>query len=113
MFGKRVAHKTVEHHSSPGGLLDFRFGLALMRDPRVPAGSKVVALGAGAGLTALAIVMELPLEAVVALFIPFIGPLSDIAFDGLEAVAGTMLFAALLLPHFTPAAVVQQVRAER
>ncbi len=110
--GRRLVHGQVGKHTD-GGVLDARFGFALLKDRRVPLGSKAVALGAGAVLTAGMVALELPLEGAIALLMPVVGLLGDAAIDGVQAVAGPLLIASLLLPRLAPAAIVQAIREER
>ena len=112
-FGGHFAHKLVVKHTEEGGVLDVRFGLALLRDRRIPIGAKLMSLAIGGGITAAVMAMELPLESLLALLVPFIGFASDALIDGLEAVIGPMVVAALVLPHLAPEATVRALREER
>jgi hypothetical protein len=87
-------------------------GYRLLRDRRVSIRAKLVALGIGAAVTGLFELFQLPIEGVVAAFLPFIGAAGDLALDGVEAVLGPVLIASVLLPRFAPAGVVAQARAE-
>ena len=111
--GSRVAYKAAEKHTQNGGALDARFGFGLLRDKRIPVGKKAVALLLGAGLTALLVGMELPLEALLAFFLPFVGSIADMAIDGLELILCPVLFASLILPRLAPAEIVAQIRGEQ
>jgi hypothetical protein len=113
LFGRRVAHRAVARHTRGGGILDTKFGFALLRDRRIPPGLKLFSLGLGMGLMALLIGMELPLEGLWALLLPPLALPLDFAIDGLEAVIGPLLIASLLLPHLAPKALVSRLRAER
>lgn len=87
-----------------------RLGWALARDRRVPAGKKALALGVGTLMTALLIALEVPLEAVVAFFLPIVGDLIDFAIDGVEVLLLPILFASMTLPHLLPKHLVREIR---
>lgn len=109
--GERALHKAVANgaHNNP---LDVKFGVALLRDRRVPVKSKLLAFGVGVGLLALLMVFELPIEAIVTFLAPLLMPL-DFVLDGAELVALPLLFMALSLAYVAPRAIVDQIRAER
>jgi hypothetical protein len=113
LFGKRAVHTAVGSHLQPGGALDVRFGFALLRDRRVPLRYKILALLLGAGLVGLLISLELPLEGILAVMLPFLGILLDGVADGLEAIVGPVVFASLILPFLVPRPLLMQLRAER
>lgn len=113
LLGERIAHKTLAQNSHTGGLLDIKLGFAMLKDGRVPFRSKLLAVGIGAGLMALLIGMELPLEWFLAIVLPVIGLVAGALTDGLEAVIGTLGAAALLLPHLAPKLLTRQIRNER
>lgn len=100
--GKHVAQRAVAKQSRPGGLLDFRFGFRLLRDPRVPLTPKVVAFALGVALTAMLLAFEIPLEALVGMFLPVLGVGLDLLVDGVEFLVMPALLASLLIPHFMP-----------
>jgi hypothetical protein len=85
----------------------------LLRDPRVPVQSKMIAMAIGAAVVGLIELLQVPLESVFAVILPIIGFAGDIVFDGAEAVIGTVFIATLLMPYLAPARIVQQIRAER
>ncbi|HZO91136.1 MAG TPA: hypothetical protein VFB38_22615 [Chthonomonadaceae bacterium] len=113
LLGRRVLHKAAARHAQPGGLLDARLGLALLRDRRVPPGAKLLAFGLGVGLTALLIASELPLEGLWSVVFPLFGFLMDTALDGLEALVLPLLLTALLLPFLASRPLVARIRRER
>jgi hypothetical protein len=94
-------------------LLDMGLGFALLKDRRVPASTRAMALVLGAAATAALIAVELPVEALIALFFNVPGLGFDIALDGLEALAGPLLFGSLLISRLAPRNVVERARAER
>ncbi|HLV80426.1 MAG TPA: hypothetical protein VKT32_09090 [Chthonomonadaceae bacterium] len=112
LFGKRVVHRAVASHTRVGGLLDVRFGFALFRDRRVPLGLKLLAILLGGALTALLVSLEIPLEGLLTLLLPFL-TLPDVVVDGLETVVGPFVLGALLLPFLAPRPLVDRIRAER
>jgi hypothetical protein len=93
--------------------MNIQLGYALLRDPRVPAPSKMAALAIGAAIIGFIELLQIPLESVFALILPVIGVAGDVVFDGAEAIIGTVFIATLLMPYFAPATLVQQIRAER
>ena len=113
LFGHKMFHQAVAPHTTNGGVLDAQLGFAMLRDRRVPIGSKLLALALGAGGIALLINLELPLEAVLALVLPLIGFMGDAVVNGLEGVVGPVVLASLLLPHLAPTDVAQTIRMER
>ncbi len=110
LFGGRIAHKAVSKRIE-GSAFDPKLGFALLRDRRVPFGSKALALALGGALVAMLIALELPYEMVLAAMI--IGIVPEGILDGLEAVIGPFLFGCLILPHIAPRNIVQQIRRER
>lgn len=111
LLGRRAVHKAVGSRL-PGSPLDVRFGLSLFRDRRVPTGRKLLAVGLGAGLMALLIAWELPLEGLWALLLPMVALPLEVVVDGMEAVVGPILLAGLLLPHLAPRTLITQIREE-
>ena len=93
--------------------MNLHLGYALLRDRRVSLRPKLVALGAGLAVAGVIELLQVPLESVLALFLPFVGAAGDVALDGAEAVIIPVLVATLLMPHLAPPAIVQQLRAER
>jgi hypothetical protein len=93
--------------------MNIQLGYMLLRDPRVPVQSKMIAMAIGAAVVGLIELLQVPLESVFAVILPIIGFAGDIVFDGAEAVIGTVFIATLLMPYLAPARIVQQIRAER
>src|SRR2546429_8821752 len=93
LFGRRIAHKAVATHVREGGALDIKLGFALLRDRRVPIGAKLLSLLLGFALVALLIELELPLEALLAVAVPFVGLGLDSILDGLEVGIGPFVLA--------------------
>ena len=113
LLGHKAMHNTVAKHTTHGGVLDVQLGFALLRDRRVPIVSKLLALALGAGSIAAMMTLELPLESLIAVVLPLLGVMADFAVDGIEAVIGPIVVAALLIQHIAPAPVVQIIREER
>ena len=111
-FGFRMLRRAVVGGKRPP-LLDFGLGFALLKDRRVPLRSKGTAVLLGCVATAALIALELPVEALIALLFNVPGLGLDFAIDGLEAVAGPLLFGALLIPRLAPRGIVDRLRAER
>jgi hypothetical protein len=92
---------------------DLRLGFALMRDARIPLRSKLLSFVIAFAATGIVEVFEVPVEGVLAAVLPFLGIAGDFAIDGLEAIAGPLLIANLLLPYLAPQEIVARIRAER
>ncbi|HLK59849.1 MAG TPA: hypothetical protein VKU00_25025 [Chthonomonadaceae bacterium] len=112
-FGRRATHSAIRSQAREGGFLDVGLGFALLKDRRVSWKTKLLALLLGAGILGLLVLLELPVETIIAGLLPALGVMMDVTIDGLEFVAGPILFAVLLLPHLAPKPLVQQIRAER
>src|SRR5579871_6378237 len=114
-FGLRAMRSALRNEI--GGrrppLLDFGLGLALFRDRRVSIGLKALALLLGGLIVAGLVALELPVEALVGLLLNIPGIGIDAVVDGLEVIAGPLLFGALLLTRLAPAQIVERLRAER
>lgn len=109
VFGKRV----VRRQTASGGALDIKLGFAMLMDRRVPARSKLFALGLGAAIVASLLAAEFPLEALWGVMLPALGVGMDAMIDGLEAVIGPIVLASALLPCLAPKPVVDKLRDER
>lgn len=91
--------------------LDWKLGLRLLRDRRVPSATKLLSFGLGiAALVALE-TLELPLQSALALLVPVLGLAADFALDGIELLAVPFFVATLALPFLSPRDVVEDVRA--
>jgi len=108
-------HKTVGGRAeaavsqATGGLVDIKLGWQLLRDRRVPAGTKCAALALGGFVAFVLQALEFPLESVLAFLMPLFG-LVELSFDGLEVVGAAVLVTCLVLPVLTPRAVLDQIR---
>lgn len=89
------------------GWLNFGLGWALMKDRRLSAWTKIAAVAAGAGATALLVAFEVPLEAMVAALVPLLGMAADFAFDGLEVALFPILLSLLFVRWFAPKEIVE------
>ena len=97
--GVNAVEGAVHHHARRGGFLDIRYGFSLLVARHVPVSRKVLALGIGTLLAAIIVSLELPFETIVAGLLNLLGIGLDVVFDGLEIIAGPVLFAALLMPR--------------
>lgn len=88
-------------------------GYALMSDRRVPSRAKLFTLAFAIAIIAVVLVVELPVEALIAVPLSTSGFTGDMTIDGVEAMAGLIIFSCLLLPFLAPATVVNQIRQER
>ena len=92
--------------------VNLALGYTLLRDRRVSIRAKLIALGIGAAVMGAVELLQLPIEGVLAAFLPFIGAAGDLALDGAEAVIGPVLIASMVLPRLAPADLVAQIRTE-
>lgn len=111
-WGGPVAHVVGRHYVGENKPLDMKLGIALFRDRRIPVAAKMLGLGAGIAAMMAWNVLELPVEALIAFFVPFGLPV-EVAWNGAETFAGSLLFATLFLPHLAPKPLVAEIRAER
>lgn len=111
LFGERALHKAMAR-SPRNNPLDVKFGISLLRDRRIPLSSKLIAFGMGAGILAILLAVEVPLEAIVTFLAPILMPL-DFALDGFELIALPLLLMALLIAYVAPRQIVDQIRDER
>lgn len=104
------------HHflkqSGASRVLDWKLGLRLLRDRRVPAATKMLSFGLGLCALFAVEVLEFPLESALALLVPVLGLAADLAIDGIELLAVPFFVATLVLPFLAPRAVVAQLRGE-
>lgn len=112
LFGKRVVHKAVASQVQ-SGTLDLKLGFTLLRDKRVPLQAKLMGLGIGLAVVAALIALEIPVEGLLGLFLPFFAIPLDMMVDGLETVIGPILIGALLMPYVAPQQTVSLIQAER
>jgi len=112
MLGGRLLQGAV----AQGGLqkvLDWRLGLQLMRDGRVPLGNKVQASVLGLLALGALEVLELPIQTAMWAFLPLIGFAADAAIDGVELLAIPFLVATIVLPFLAPRDIVDGIRRGR
>lgn len=112
MLGGQLLQRAV----AQGGLskvFDWRLGVQLMRDGRIPARCKIQA--GVLGLLALVAleVLELPIQAAMWAFLPLIGFAADAAIDGVELLAIPFLVATIALPFLAPRDIVDGIRRGR
>ena len=112
MLSGQLLHRAVNH----GGLqkkFDWRLGLQLMRDGRIPAKYKVQAGLLGILALVALEVLELPVQAALWALLPLIGFAADFAVDGLELLVVPFLIATVALPFLAPRALVDAIRNGR
>ncbi len=73
-----------------------------MKDRRISVWTKLAAVGGGAAVTAILVGLEVPLEMLIGLLVPFLGVAVDIAFDGLELVVFPVLLSLVLIRWLAP-----------
>src|SRR5690242_14658680 len=99
LLGMRALKKAVT--SAHGGrrppIIDFGLGFALLKDRRVPVASKLLALMLGVVALMALTALELPVELIVAALLNLPGVGMDLVVDGIEIVAGPLLFGSLFL----------------
>ena len=111
LFGERAFQKAINTKTGRSPL-DIKFGIALLRDRRIPFKAKLLSLGMGIGLVVLLVALQVPIEAVATFLAPILLPL-DFAIDGLELVALPVLLMAILIAHVAPHALVDAIYTER
>jgi hypothetical protein len=79
-----------------------------MKDRRVSGWTKLAALALGAAITAILVAIEVPLETLVGLLVPFLGVAVDIAFDGLELLVFPALLSLLFVRLLAPKALIEE-----
>lgn len=111
-LAERLAGRAFAARLMGGRFLNLGLGVTLLRDGRVPARYKAAALGASAAVMTGLVALEVPLEGILAVVVPFLGPMVDLAADGAEETLGTLVLATLLLPRIVPREVLAEIRAE-
>ena len=104
--------QAAESWNSRRRLFEFKLGFALLKDARLPIRLKAIAVLSGLLITVILELVELPFEAIFAGLLPMIGIPGDIAIDGIEVVAGPIIFACLILPFLAPRSLVEKIRSE-
>ncbi|BCM93596.1 hypothetical protein IAD21_05487 [Abditibacteriota bacterium] len=104
------------HHflknSEAARFLDWKLGLRLLRDRRVPTSAKFFSLVLGLSTLFVLEFLELPIETALALLVPVLGLAADFALDGIELLAVPFFVATLILPFLAPRDIVAQLRGE-
>ncbi|HEX8465246.1 MAG TPA: hypothetical protein VF627_11570 [Abditibacterium sp.] len=113
VLGRHLLRRAVSSGAQKvsGGAIDPKFGMKLLRDPRVPAKAKFLAFSLGLGAVFVLEILEVPLQTVLWLLGP-LGFATDFALDGIELLAGPLLVASLALPWLAPRDIVDEIRAE-
>ena len=110
--GLRAAHAVVGGKLT-GSRFNMKLGFALLKDRRIGVWPKLLSLAIGGAVAALIIALEIPLEGILALFLPGIGYAIDFVADGMEAVILPVLFGSLILPFVAPRQLVDEIMMER
>ncbi len=110
--GVEAAHAVIGGKLA-GSRLNMKLGFALLKDRRVGVWPKLLALGLGGAAAALLIGLEIPFEAILAVFLPGLGLALDYVTDGMEAVILPVLFGSLILPFVAPRQLVDEIMMER
>lgn len=118
-LGRRALRRFAQNRAVPGAatfsgaanFFDFKLGMRLLRDRRVPLKTKATALGLGLLAVFVLEMAQLPLQTLLML-LPLVGLAADAALDGIELLAGPLLVASLALPFLAPREVVEELRAE-
>ena len=113
LFGMRMAKRALVGGRGRAPIIDIGLGWALLRDGRVPGKAKLAALGLGTLIIAALQVLELPVELLIAAVFNLPGIGFDVAWNGIELLAGPVLAASILLIRLAPPGIVNQLRAER
>lgn len=106
MVGQAVAHGSVKR------VFDWRLGVRLLRDKRVPLRTKTQSLFLGLLALGALEVLELPLQTALWMLLPLVGFAADLAVDGIELVAVPFFVATIALPFLAPREVVEELRRE-
>jgi hypothetical protein len=109
-FLVHMGHRLVGQ-SGVARALDWKLGLRLLRDRRVPATTKLLSFGLGIGALIALEAFELPFETALALLVPVLGLAADFALDGIELLSVPFFVATLALPFLAPREVVDEVRS--
>ncbi len=104
-----LGHRFVSQ-SGVSRQLDWKLGLRLLRDRRVPSATKLASFGLGIVALVALETLELPLQSALALLVPVLGLAADFALDGIELLAVPFFVATLALPFLAPRDVVDEVR---
>lgn len=113
---RMLGGQLLQRAATQGGVqkaFDWRLGLHLMRDGRVPSKSKMQAILLGVLALIALEVLELPIQAAMWAFLPLIGFAADAAIDGIEFLAVPFLIATISLPFLAPRAIVDGIRQNR
>jgi hypothetical protein len=112
-IGGIALNRAARNYIGEGKRIDAKLGIALFRDRRVPVPAKMAAIALGFVLMTVLNALQLPLDAVIAFLLPFVGLGVELMWNGAETLIGTLLFSALALPFVAPKGIVERIRAER
>jgi hypothetical protein len=112
LLGVRALKTTVAGGKRPP-ILDVGLGFTLLRDRRVPVATKLIALLLGIAAVFALSALELPVEMLIAALLNVPGIGLDFVIEGVEIIAGPILFGSLFLLRLAPRHIVEQLRTER
>jgi hypothetical protein len=112
LLGARALKTAVAGGNRPP-ILDVGLGFSLLRDRRVPVTTKLMALVLGVAAVFALSALELPVELLIAALLNVPGIGLDLVVEGVEIIAGPILFGSLFLLRMAPRGLVQQLREER
>src|SRR5258706_13425465 len=111
-MGLRAVRRSITNGRGRA-LFDIGLGFALLRDRRVPIIRKLAALGLGGMAMAALVMLELPMEGLIAALLNLPGIGLDFLVDGLEILAGPLVIGSLFLIRLAPPAIAELLRQER
>jgi hypothetical protein len=94
-------------------LLDWRFGLKLLRDNRVPVRSKLGAFALGFIAFLALEILQLPVQTAMWALLSVAGIVLDFALDGVEFLVISSIVGLLALQFTTPKEIVEQIRGNK
>ena len=108
VLGRAFAHFLAS--PSAKKLLDWRLGLQLLRDRRVPLKSKFSAVALGFAALLILEIAQMPLQLALYTLLPILGIAIDFASDGLELLIIPSIVALLAMQFVTPREIVERIR---
>jgi hypothetical protein len=111
LLGRRAVHQVLAKQGQ-NGRMDFRFGLKLWRDRRVPAGAKIQSLLLALLAMLFVNILEIPAEAILAIAVPGLGLGANLLWNGFENILGPILFTGWMLPRIAPRQIVELILRE-
>lgn len=109
LLGREMVNRAVSNASVKR--FDWRLGVRLLRDKRVPLRTKGQSLMLGVFALMALEILELPIQTALWMLLPLVGFAADVAVDGLELLAVPFFVATIVLPFLAPREVVDSLRA--